>query len=488
MKKQLLFILGMGISIMMQAQISKKINITTAGSLNTVLTKAEKSTITNLTITGSIDARDFATMRDSMPSITVIDLSGSTINAYSGIIGSSSSTTYLANSIPQNAFFDSKNYSRPITSIVLPSSTITIGSNAFNGLRMIKTFTIPPSVTTIESSIFSNCNGLTSINIPASVTAIGYGAFSGSGMIEITVEGANKNYSSENGVLFNKDKTKLIQCPEAKKGDYIIPNTVNIIGTIAFYSNTLTSIKIPNSVITIENQAFNWGDGTLIVDADNSNFISTDGVLYNKNKSSILQCPNNKTGNFTIPSSVTTISQGAFSGCSNLESITIPSTVTTMQSIAFCSCKGLKSIYSNSATPIVLNSSTDAFQDIDKIVCALYVPIGSKSLYSSANEWKDFTNIVETSVLSAPSETSTTEIAKIDNDSVILYPNPTKTGFTINTIDNSLLQIYSLQGELLFSATVSNNERIATNNLHSGMYIVKISNTNKSITSSLIIE
>ena len=482
MKKQLLLILGIGISLIMQAQISKTINITTAGSLNTALTAIEKSTVTNLTVTGIIDASDFKTMRDSMPAIIDIDLSGSAIVAYNGLNGPTSLTVYLANTVPTNAFFDFKNYSRAIASIVLPLSTITIGGNAFNSLRELKTFTIPSTVTTIGMSVFQNCAGLTSITIPASVSTIGFDALSSSGLKEIIVDAANTTYSSDNGVLFNKDKTKIVQFPEAKDGNYSIPNTVTNIGNVSFYDNTLTNIYIPNSVITIESQAFNWGNGNLVVDANNTKFMSEDGVLYNKNKTSIIDCPKYKTGNFNIPSTVDTISQGAFSGCKYLESIEIPSSVTTIQSIAFYSCTGLKSLYANSITPIVLGSSNDFFNYVDKTACTLYVPIGSKALYSSANGWKDFTNNVETTSLSA------TDISSINDDIVSLYPNPTKTGFTINTVDNSLLQIYSLNGELIFNAYVSNKERISTNSFQPGIYIVTIINKKETITKSLIVE
>jgi len=467
---------------MMQAQISKTIVVTTAGSLNSVLAASEKSTVTNLTVTGSINALDFITIRDSMPAIIELDLSGSTIVAYTGVIGTNSSRTYMANSIPPFAFYDSKNYFRPITTIVIPSSTVTIGSNAFNGLRKLNAFTITSSVATIGMDAFSNCANLTLITIPASVTSIGHSALSASGLQEITVDAVNSKYSSENGVLFNKNKTELIQCPLSKTGDYTIPNSVSSIASVAFLGNSLSNIEIPNSLTTIGSQAFNWGNGNLNVDANNTNFISVDGVLYNVDKTCILECPKNKTGNFDIPSSVINIGQGAFSGCLYLESIKIPSTVTTIQSLAFSNCSGLQSIYSNSINPIVLNSSNDYFNYVDKTACTLYVPIGSKALYASAYGWKDFTNSIETTSLSA------TDISTINDETVSFYPNPSKLGFTIKNADNSLLQIYSLNGELIFNATVSNNENISTQTFQPGMYILKIICKDQITSRSLIVE
>ena len=85
MKKAILFFLSMCITIMLQAQVSKSLECT-AGFLADSLTSGEKNTITNLTLTGTIDARDFVTMRDSMPVLAVLDLSGATIATYTGTL------------------------------------------------------------------------------------------------------------------------------------------------------------------------------------------------------------------------------------------------------------------------------------------------------------------------------------------------------------------------------------------------------------------
>ena len=90
--------------MMLHAQVSKKI-LVAAGSLKTTLTDNELNTITNLTIEGTIDARDFKTMRDNMPLLAVIDLSGVFVEAYTGTEGTSWRTTYTENVFPEYAFW-----------------------------------------------------------------------------------------------------------------------------------------------------------------------------------------------------------------------------------------------------------------------------------------------------------------------------------------------------------------------------------------------
>lgn len=108
-----------------------------------------------------------------------------------------------------------------------------------NGTITVTGYTGPSGDVTIPDTT----NGL-------AVTSIGYGAFYGcTSLSAITVDAHNPAYSSVDGVLFNKNQTKLIQCPSAKAGSYTIPDCVTSIGDDAFYECTrLTSVAIPDSV------------------------------------------------------------------------------------------------------------------------------------------------------------------------------------------------------------------------------------------------
>ncbi|MCL2230185.1 MAG: leucine-rich repeat domain-containing protein, partial [Treponema sp.] len=159
----------------------------------------------------------------------------------------------------------------------------------FNECTALTSVTIPNSVTTIGNCAFMDCTALATITIPASVTTIGEAVFRNCHRLVITVDQANRAFSSENGGLYNKAKTTLIAWPSAT-GNVTIPNSVTTIGDEAFWGAALTGITISNSVTTIENVAFK--DCTRLT-------------------------------TITIPNSVTTIGNYAFSGCTALRSVTV---------------------------------------------------------------------------------------------------------------------------------------------------------------------
>ncbi len=175
MKTILLFLASFCISVMLQAQVSKNINVTTAGSLSSLLTQNELTTITDLTLTGTIDARDFRTM-SGMPQLAALDISQVTVKLYTGYGGTKISlswwgqgisTEYPANSIPIDAF----RTKIALSSVLLPQSLTSIGDEAFKDCTTLTSVTIPPGVT-IGNWAFSGCTGLTSITIPQGITRI----------------------------------------------------------------------------------------------------------------------------------------------------------------------------------------------------------------------------------------------------------------------------------------------------------------------------
>ena len=287
------------------------------------------------------------------------------------------------------------------TNIEIPSEidgvpVTLIGDYAFSDCSNLASIEIPESLTSIGNGAFEGCSGLTSIEIPDSVTSIGESAFEYcSSLTNINVSENNKNYSSIDGILFNKDKIELIKCPQSSEiKEYIIPNGITSIADEAFeYCINLTSIEISDSVTSIGDDAFSgcsglesitipdsvtsigddafWGCSSLEsitisdsvtsigynafsncisltninVSENNKDYSSTDGILFNKDKTELIKCPqSSEITEYIIPNGVTSIADKAFEDCSNLISIEIPDSVISIGFGAFSDCSSLKSI------------------------------------------------------------------------------------------------------------------------------------------------
>ena len=337
-----------------------EINSITPGALSTILTTEELNSVTNLKLKGSIDARDFKTMRSLMPELTSVDLSGVSIMAYTGTEGTynTSNYSYPANTIPRSGLYNKTklqnlilpdnliaiarsglNSCTSLTSVSLPTGMKSIGYLAFSNCSSLNNFTIPETVNVIDTSAFMFCSSLPDIEIPASVTLIGSTAFLGTNA-NVNVNSSNAYYSSENGVLYDKNKSILMYCPPNSAAGFKIPATVTEIDIDAFYNcHELDNITLPNSLIRIK--------------------------------------------------------QWAFENCTGLRSVNIPASVSEIQGYAFYNCSGLNTLITRSATPVDLSASDSVFKHVDVANCTLYVPVGSKSSYQNAVQWKDFQNILE---------------------------------------------------------------------------------------------
>ena len=226
-------------------------------------------------------------------------------NLTSVIIGSGVKT------ISHNAFALCHN----LASVTLADGVKVIGWSAFEDCWSLTTINIPDSVTSIEDSAFMGCSSLTSIHIPDGITTINFSTFGGC-------------YSLS---------------------DVVIPDSVTTIVGYAFSGCvSLSNITIPASVRTIYATAFSECASLtgIWVDENNPNYCSDSfGVLYNKDKTELMQAPGRLSGSYMVPRGVSSISQWAFGGCGNLVSVTIPNSVTSIGPYAFRYCDSLTDLY-----------------------------------------------------------------------------------------------------------------------------------------------
>ena len=284
---------------------------------------------------------------------------------------------------------------RGVASISLPGSLTMIGYGAFDSCSSLKNITIPVNVTEIGGWAFY-ATALTSIVVPASVTEIGDYAFERcDSLTDITVSADNQNYASFEGVLFNKEKTTLIFYPPSKADKtYTIPDTVSKIGDKAFEGNAfLTKVTIPESVRRIESKAFagcsdltemfipasvehihqyvfNHCDAleSIIISEDNPNYTSEHKVLFNKDKTMLIEYSDREMeDNYVIPDSVKIIDWFAFCGCESLKSVVIPEGVESIGMHAFEGCRGLTEIVLPSSMTLIDHDTFSKCRNLRKI-------------------------------------------------------------------------------------------------------------------------
>lgn len=273
-------------------------------------------------------------------------------------------------------------YKDSIKTVVIKDGVTTIEERAFRDCKNLTSITIPASVTKIGDYAFKNCENLANITISGSVTKIGDYAFSGcSNLIEVTILGSAEiigDYAFENCANLSRvsiksgmvsigeeafcackklagltlgngvtsiGKSAFIDCESL--ASIVLPDGVTQIGDYAFNNcKSLASLTLPASVTNIGEDVFS-GCSTLArieVDSENQNYTSLDGVLFSKDLTKIIRYPEGRSGDYTIPSNVTSIGDSAFKRCVGLTNVIIPNSVTSIGDDAFSGCTGLTNV------------------------------------------------------------------------------------------------------------------------------------------------
>ena len=275
-------------------------------------------------------------------------------------------------------------YKAEIKKVVIKEGVTSIAGSAFYECANLTEVQFPDTLETINYDAFEDCISLTSITIPKGVTKIDASAFSGCTALKaIRVAADNSTYSSDDaGLLFNKDKTTLIECPEGFQGNYEIPSGVITIKGSAFANcYGLTDIVISDTITTVENYAFSYCKN--LADVVISNSVTSIGSSAFENCDALAKV--------SIPGSVLSIGGSAFWDCDKLTSANIADGVASLGDSAFNDCDAL--------TDVTLPNSLSVIGDYTFSNCdslsAITIPKGithiDSGAFSSCNELTEIT-------------------------------------------------------------------------------------------------
>ena len=286
------------------------------------------------------------------------------------------------NGLPVTAIAaDAFNQIDNMTSLTIGTNVTTIGTNAIFQCSSLSSVTLPNSVTNFGQGPFFDCKALTTFtatfsnafylvtnglimnrtltslvqypsaltgnyNLPFSVTNVNE-ALIGNSLNALTADPTNANYTATNGVLFSKNLSVLVAYPGSLAANYVVPAKTTVIASGAFeYSPSLITVTIGTNVISIGYAAlFDCQSLSAIeVSPTNAFYSTTNGVLYNKAKTMLIQYPAALGGNYTVLNTVTNIGDGAFGDAFSLNSVVIPNGVVNIGFEAFYACFNLSAI------------------------------------------------------------------------------------------------------------------------------------------------
>lgn len=373
-----------------------------------------------------------------------------------------------------------------LTSIIMNNGLKTISSYAFYNCNGFSTITLPDSVTKLDICCFYNCANLKNITIPDNVVELDKSSFYMCSNLEsINVSPNNTKYSSESGILYNKEKTQLILLPEKVSGEIVIPVGITVIDGWLFHDKqnitkvtlpesiqyirynafigctNLESIIIPNGVKGIYDSAFKNCTSlktlslpatleiidisalegcsnleSITVDINNQKYLSENGILYNKDQTEIFFVPKTTSGDIVIPDTVLSGSY-KFAGCSQITQLTIGAGVQDNLKDGLSTCGSLKKIIVSPDNALYSSDENGILYDKNKtkILCVPLCIEGKVAIANTVTEikgsaFKDRTKLTDVVIPNSVTWigrfaftncTNLKSVTMLDGDNVITY-------------------------------------------------------------------
>lgn len=250
--------------------------------------------------------------------------------------------------------------------VIIPDGAIALSPCLFWDNQKIKEVRLPNSLISISGDTFYNCSNLEKVNIPFSCKFMGNNPFAGCPKIKVINE--SPYFNLVDGVLYNKDFTRLIYYPISKLDEkYIIDFRCKILGKHSFYlCNNLKEVDIPKSVIKLENNPFS-GCNQLILNNKSLYYHVENSVIYDKDYSSVIGCLNSLDTDCLILKDVKRICRNSFWNCKGIRKIILPKTLEDIGYNPFVSCTNIE-FESNSNKYIVYNNALYT-SNKSKLVC-----------------------------------------------------------------------------------------------------------------------
>lgn len=428
------------------------IEVTEPGTLQAKL--SETTELSNLVITGSLNADDFGALRKTA-GITSLDLSGVEVVAggsYEGNPYMSETVETVPGTMPGYFLFAGE-LAESLTSITLPNSVTRLGTRCLQNGTKLTEIHLPSTLTYVGELSFGWCESLEAIELPESIDSLGSSAFEGCKLLaQVEIPGEvsyiGKSLFQDCEVLSEVTLPATMReisfstfkgCTSLEELD--LPEMLSTIGVSAFEGCTsLSEIQLPPLMRTIEHDAFNGcaaltsvtiqsmametiGDQAFMNCAALEEIMIPAGVTRIGGNAfsgcealaSIVLPSKLKTlmgGAFartaitevTIPDGCEEILYGAFAHCKSLETVTLPRSMKKMRDKAFGGCDALKTLIVTNPTPVVSNKEEDlaGLADLSAMSeLTLVVPEGAKDAYTAADGWKEFANVSEMLTLTA---------------------------------------------------------------------------------------